>query len=120
MPVWQEADRFGLVVSDPEDYDYAWSHSGMDEPTARRLLEGTLDQARRHNDRAVLMHWQAIYEHPFLPHRSRATNLRVEKAIERLAMAHRDTADERAATRLVAGQLAVLEQAGVVLAPAGG
>lgn len=29
MPVWQDAERFGLTISDPDDPDYNWSHAGM-------------------------------------------------------------------------------------------
>jgi radical SAM superfamily enzyme YgiQ (UPF0313 family) len=115
MPVWKEADRYGLVVGNGEDYDYAWSHTGMDEGKARVLLNETLDQVRRRNDNAVLMHWQALYEHPLLPLRSRAENLAVEKAIERLGMVHRDYPEDQAARDAIGRQLAVLAAHGIQL-----
>lgn len=95
MPVWQDARRFGLTITDPDDPDYSWRHDGMDVSEARALNHGTLDEVRRANDRAVLMLWQADYQHWLMPHRSTETNLRVEKAVERLGMLPRDEPDPR-------------------------
>ncbi len=86
MPVWQDAERFGLTVATPDDPDYSWSHNGMDVAEAQALHRHTLDATRWGNDRAVLLLWQADYLTPLIPGASRHTALRLEKAIERLAM----------------------------------
>lgn len=116
MPVWARAEEFGLTVSDPEDYDYRWRHRGMDEPTARKLLDETLDEMRRKNENAVLLHWQAMYESPILPRWPRPANNRAEKLIERLAMVPKDHPDPAAARRAVTNHLEDLAAFGVRLA----
>jgi anaerobic magnesium-protoporphyrin IX monomethyl ester cyclase len=119
MPVWTRAAEFGLTVSDPDDYDYLWRHNGMDEPTARSLLNACLDEMRLGNDDAVLMHWQAMYEHPFLPSRPRSENMRLEKTIERLAMTPKDHPEPGDARAAIARHLDTLDRLGVRL-PASG
>ncbi len=116
MPVWSRADEFGLTVDHSDDYDYRWTHDGMDEPTARSLLNEALDAMRTGNDDAVLMHWQAMYEHPLMPSDSRRHNLRVEKLIERLAMAPKDFPDPSVARSVVADHVTDLRELGVELA----
>ncbi|MER6090257.1 B12-binding domain-containing radical SAM protein [Streptomyces bluensis] len=106
MPVWQDAERFGLKVFDADGDAEQWSHTGMDSATARRLQVETLREVRWKNDRAMQRTWQHDYELPLLPGRSTAENSRVEKLVDRLGMASADfpNADEAAGhrTRLLA------------------
>ncbi|HVE70506.1 MAG TPA: radical SAM protein [Thermoanaerobaculia bacterium] len=99
MPVWADAERFEIIIHDPDDPDYSWEHTGMDVAMARSLNRNTLDVVRRSNDDAVLMLWQADYHHWLLPHLSAEANLAAEKAVERIAMLpvdHPDPAEGRA------------------------
>jgi anaerobic magnesium-protoporphyrin IX monomethyl ester cyclase len=93
MPVWEDAERFKIRIHDPNNPDYSWEHSGMDVDTARSLNHNTLDEVRRSNDGAVLMLWQADYQHWLMPHLPHATNLKIEKLVERIAMLPRDCPD---------------------------
>lgn len=86
MPVWEDADRFQLMVLDPEDPDYAWQHAGMDVSLAHSLLRDTLDEVRWRNDRAVHLLWQKDYETPLIPGLSVTDSLWLEKLVERFAM----------------------------------
>jgi anaerobic magnesium-protoporphyrin IX monomethyl ester cyclase len=94
MPVWQDAQRFGLTIATPDDPDYSWSHNGMDAADAHALHRRTLDATRWGSDEAVLLLWQADYETPLIHGADRRTALRLEKAIERLAMLPVDFADQ--------------------------
>ncbi|WP_437304750.1 B12-binding domain-containing radical SAM protein [Sorangium sp. So ce388] len=93
MPVWKEAERYRLEITDPEEPDYAWRHAGMDVETARRLHRRTLREARWQNDLGVLLLWQMKYEMPLVPDRSLEDNYRIEKLLERLAFAPKDFID---------------------------
>lgn len=116
MPVWQDARRFSLAITDPGEPDYNWRHAGMDATAARALQTRTLDEARWRSDDAVLLLWQADYETPLIPGADRRTALRLEKAVERLAMLPIDfraaPAEQR---RRAAEQLAELAALGVYL-----
>jgi hypothetical protein len=95
MPVWRDAERLGIYIDDFEDPDSAWTHSGMDDATARKLHRRTLDDVRHHNDRAVLLLWQTDYHTPLVPSLSAAANLWAEKLVERLGMLPVDVPDPR-------------------------
>jgi anaerobic magnesium-protoporphyrin IX monomethyl ester cyclase len=113
MPVWQDRERLQIEVHDPANPDYSWSHVGMDVHEARKLNHDTLDMVRRRNDAAVLMLWQADYQHWLLPHLDARDNLRIEKTVERIGMVprdHRKAADGAAA---IARHLAELARFGV-------
>jgi anaerobic magnesium-protoporphyrin IX monomethyl ester cyclase len=86
MPVWSDAEEFGLHLDDPDDPDQGWVHRGMNLGTARGLHLDTLEKARWHNDRAVHLLWQKDYETPMVPHRTARQNLWLEKLVERVAM----------------------------------
>ena len=90
MPVWADAARFNIELDDPDEPDLGWRHAGMDHITAHRLRQDTLREVRWGNDHAVLGLWQGNYEMPLAPTKSDADNLRIEKAIERLAWASLD------------------------------
>ena len=113
MPLWEDRERLRIEVHDPDDPDYSWSHIGMDVQTARQLNHSTLDCVRRSNPNAVLMLWQADYQHWLLPHLSRAANLAVEKTVERIAMAPRDVPQHSRREDYVRRQLDVLNQYGI-------
>lgn len=113
MPVWQDRERLQIEVHDPEEPDYSWSHIGMDVHTARTLNHDTLDTVRRSNSNAVLMLWQADYQHWLLPHATTAANLAVEKAVERIGLAPRDVQAGRDAASYIADQLDILRTHGV-------
>lgn len=101
--------------TDPNDPDYSWSHIGMDVHEARRLNHSTLDLTRRKNDRAVLRLWQAEYQHLLLPQLGREENIRIEKAVERIAMTPRDFPNSLEGVRYIDDQLDVLRRHGVRL-----
>jgi len=90
MPVWQDAERFKIEIMDWENPDYSWRHSGMDYATAKELNHTTLDRVRLENAGAVLLLWQAKYQHWLIPHLGTADNLKVEKLVERLGFLARD------------------------------
>jgi hypothetical protein len=114
MPVWQDADHFGLQI-DHEDPKYGWRHDGMDVEGARALHRRTLDETRRYNEDAIVLLWQTDYEIPLVPHLSLAKNMRVEKLVERLGMAPRDHATPEAAAPAVLGMLDELQEYGITL-----
>jgi tRNA A37 methylthiotransferase MiaB len=118
MPVWSDADRFEIQVSDPENPDYAWSHVGMDVATARRLRLDTLRETRWRNDRAVALLWQTDFQSPLLPHRSSSVNYRVEKLVERLGMLPLDHPDPAIGVPVLRSLLAELGEHGVFEADA--
>jgi anaerobic magnesium-protoporphyrin IX monomethyl ester cyclase len=113
MPVWQDAERYSIVLDDAINPDYAWRHCGMDVATARQLNHQTLDAVRRHNDEAVLVLWQADYQTWLLPHLSARDNLVVEKAVERIGMLPIDQPDPVAGTHRLTELLAVLSGFGI-------
>lgn len=93
MPVWRDAERFSIEILDPENPDYSWRHSGMDHLTARALNHSTLDRVRVSNPHAVLLLWQARYQHWLMPHLSAADNLKIEKLVEQIGFLARDVPD---------------------------
>lgn len=113
MPVWRDAGRLGIRINDPTNPDYSWEHVGMDVQTARALNHATLDAVRSRNDDAVLMLWQAAYQHWLMPHLSSADNLSLEKQIERLAFVPVDVADVGLARKRLSQHLTSLERWGV-------
>ncbi|MGW6306109.1 B12-binding domain-containing radical SAM protein [Streptomyces niveus] len=113
MPVWQDAERFGLQVFDAEGDADEWSHHGMDSATARRLQRETLRDVRWKNDRAIQRIWQHEFELPLLPDRSTAENAVVEKLVDRLGMASADFGDPTEAADRQTGLLSELATHGV-------
>jgi anaerobic magnesium-protoporphyrin IX monomethyl ester cyclase len=87
MPLWKDRDELRIKFADPDDPHSWWSHIGMNSDDARTLQMSALHEIREKNDDGVLVLWQHRYDPWFMPHRSRRDNLRVEKAVERLAMA---------------------------------
>ena len=90
----------------------------MDMSTAESLTHSTLDTVRARNDSAVLMLWQAEYQHWLLPHLSPRDNLAVEKAVERIAMLPIDFPDPRVGRLMLCELLAVLAKYGVYVCKA--
>ena len=86
MPVWEQADEFQIEAKTPLE----WSHSGMDSGRARALREQTLHEVRWRNDDAVCGVWQLDHQRPLVPSLDTRTNLRIEKALERLAWLQKD------------------------------
>lgn len=119
MPVWQDAERFGLEVRDPDGESRIWRHNGMDSETAARLQLETLREVRWRNDNAIARVWQHNYEAPLLPQRSAADNAVVEKLVDRLGMLSADFTEPAEVSRRRDGLLTGLERFGV-LAEAGG
>jgi hypothetical protein len=117
MPLWSDRELLQIEVDDPYDTDSAWSHIGMNSDEARALQAATLDEARRRNDDAVLLYWQAGYEQPLVPGMPAETNLVIEKAIERLAMVARDHSGVDSGAAQVRAQLDILRHHGVVISP---
>jgi tRNA A37 methylthiotransferase MiaB len=118
MPVWHDADRFGLRVLDQDNPDYSWRHDGMTVDTARTLVRQTLDDVRWGSENAVLLLWQTEWQRPLLPGRGRRTNLRVEKLVERLAMLPHDVPDPNAGCDRAVSLLTELERLGIARFPA--
>lgn len=108
MPVWQDAERFGLEVQDPSGEARIWRHDGMDSETAARLQLETLREVRWRNDHAIARTWQHDYETPMLPHRGAADNAVVEKLVDRLGMVSADFTDCAEVARRRDGLLADL------------
>jgi anaerobic magnesium-protoporphyrin IX monomethyl ester cyclase len=113
MPLWEDREELQITVEDPYDPNSPWSHVGMTSSDARQLQRETLDEIRRKNDRAVVSLWQREYERPLLPMADRATNLVVEKALERLVMAPHDYADLDQAGDCIREQLDALRRQGL-------
>ncbi|MEU4657823.1 radical SAM protein [Streptomyces sp. NPDC023723] len=119
MPLWQDRQELRIEADDPSNPASAWSHIGMDSAQADRLQADTLDRVRLRNDKAVYLLWQRQYQHELMPDRDRWTNIAVEKAVDRLAMAPRDHDDLDRAAHEVRAQLARLRDHGVELVPDG-
>ncbi|OKI02566.1 hypothetical protein A6A06_16255 [Streptomyces sp. CB02923] len=119
MPLWQDKEELRIVAQDATDPASPWSHIGMDSDEAARLQKETLDRVRRGNDHAVLDLWQYDYAPRLLPDHDHATNLAVEKCVERLGMAPVDHPDPDAAAEAVRVQLRRLGALGVGLSPVG-
>jgi hypothetical protein len=117
MPVWQDADRFQIKILDPENPDYSWSHSGMDYETAKSLNHRTLDLVRVQNPHAVLLLWQARYQHWLMPHLGAAKNLGLEKLVERIGFLVRDFPDAASRQKQLQSLLNSLETFGVYRDP---
>jgi hypothetical protein len=117
MPLWEDREELQIQVCDPEEPDADWSHIGMDVTLARQLNRETLDRVRLENENAVTMLWQGQYQHWFMPHASRHTNLAVEKCVERLAMAAKDYAEVEDAAHAVRTQVQRLAALGVTPRP---
>ena len=113
MPLWNDRDALEIVIHDPENPDYSWSHKGMDVREARRLHRQTVDAVRHQNDEAVMILWQAEYQHRLLPHRGQAENLAVEKAVERIAFTPNDVSDPVQGAHRISVQLDRLRDVGV-------
>jgi anaerobic magnesium-protoporphyrin IX monomethyl ester cyclase len=113
MPVWQEAERFELVVDNMEDPDEGWSHVGMDLATAKLLQMNTLKDVRWGSDRAINRLWQHEYEIPMAPERSPDVNRRIEKLIDRLGMIASDFSEPHKVARRQADALLALRECGV-------
>lgn len=90
MPIWKEADKYNLVVTDSNNPDYNWSHIGMNAKEARELHQQTLFDVRWKNEFAVATEWQLPYDLPLNPNLNFTENYRIEKLIERLAFATKD------------------------------
>jgi anaerobic magnesium-protoporphyrin IX monomethyl ester cyclase len=118
MPLWNDRELLQIEVDDPYDSDSSWSHIGMNSGEARALQAATLDEVRRRNDDAVLLYWQSGYEEPLAPGMPAATNLAIEKAIERLAMVARDHSGADSGAAQVRAQLDVLRRQGVFISSA--
>jgi anaerobic magnesium-protoporphyrin IX monomethyl ester cyclase len=118
MPVWEDAEKFGLVVEDIDDPDAAWTHNGMDIYTARDLHRQTLQKVRWKNERAVAVLWQMPYQTTLHPGVSLRENYRIQKLLERLAFVVKDFADDpplmRHTTEAIVDEL---DRFGVFLAP---
>ncbi len=115
MPVWEDAERFSLVIEDPDDRDSRWEHSGMDIETARELRAATVRSVRWRSETAVWLLWQARYQIPLVPGSGRREALRQEKLVERLAMLPVDVRGAEAQRAAAVGILDELGEHGVVL-----
>jgi anaerobic magnesium-protoporphyrin IX monomethyl ester cyclase len=114
MPVWQDAEKFNIVVGNVDDPDESWSHVGMDLETAKSLQMNALRDVRWDSDRAINRLWQHEYEIPMAPTRSIGVNWRLEKLIDRLGMAGADFTDQQEVTRRQDEALRELQEFGVV------
>ncbi|MBR4672472.1 MAG: radical SAM protein [Bacilli bacterium] len=90
MPIWQEAEKYGLEVTDPNNPDYNWKHKGMTAEEARKLHQQTLYDVRWKNEFAVGTEWQLPFDLPLNPNLDFTKNYRIEKLIERLAFVTKD------------------------------
>jgi anaerobic magnesium-protoporphyrin IX monomethyl ester cyclase len=116
MPVWDDADKYDIKVTDFDDPDADWSHVGMDVQTARALHQNTFREVRWKNEKAVSVLWQIPYQLPLMPERSLRDNYRVEKLLERLAFAPKDYRhDPDHVKRLSRDILRELEDLGIVI-----
>jgi anaerobic magnesium-protoporphyrin IX monomethyl ester cyclase len=122
MPVWEDAEKLRIEVTDFQDPDAAWSHIGMDDVTAKSLRKRTLDEVRLHSEDAVLLLWQSDYHTPLVPSASVQDSLRAEKLVERLGMLPVDVPDPRRRVEAAADLLSSMRRLGVrtaVPVPAG-
>lgn len=117
MPVWTDAERFQLEITDNDDPDYSWRHAGMDVETARDLMNRTLDDVRRQSETAQVLLWQTDYETPLIPGLSPDLGLRLEKLVDRLGMVPRDQPDLMSAKGTVHSLLDSMAEFGVQLRP---
>jgi anaerobic magnesium-protoporphyrin IX monomethyl ester cyclase len=113
MPVWEDAERLKIEVSDFEDPDAAWSHIGMNDVTAKQLRNRTLDEVRLRSDDAVLLLWQTDYHTPVIPTASVKASLWAEKLIERLGMLPLDVSNPRRRVETAADLLTSLDALGI-------
>ncbi|MFC9388812.1 B12-binding domain-containing radical SAM protein [Streptomyces venezuelae] len=119
MPLWQDREELQIVADDPTDPASPWSHIGMNSAQAAQLYKETLDKVRLTNDKAVLSLWQHDYQHWLMPRHDFATNIAVEKCLERMSMAPVDHTDLDAGAAVIRDSLHRLRDHGVELAPAG-
>lgn len=115
MPVWQDTERFQIVVGNVDDPDASWSHVGMDLDTAKVLQRHAMRDVRWGSDRAINRIWQHEFEIPMAPGRSTAFNWRLEKLIDRLGMAAADFSDPHEVTRRQDDTLRELREYDVVV-----
>ncbi|MEU8434936.1 radical SAM protein [Streptomyces sp. NPDC029216] len=113
MPLWEDRERLRIEIEDPDDTHTWWSHIGMNSDDARSLQLTALDDVRERNDDAVLLLWQHQFDHWLMPERGRLENLRVEKCMERLALAPRVHRDVDTGARQIQRQLLLLRDLGV-------
>lgn len=116
MPVWKDAERFGLQIHDSDGEARDWRHNGMDSETAGQLQLETLREVRWKNDNAIVRSWQHDFEAPLMSDKSPEENTVVDKLIDRLGMISADIVDERKARHLEHELLSELEKHGVTLA----
>ncbi|MEV6834715.1 radical SAM protein [Streptomyces sp. NPDC051133] len=119
MPLWQDKEELQIEADDPTNPASPWSHIGMNSDQAAALQKETLDKVRLTNDKAVLSLWQHDYEHWLMPRHDHATNIAVEKCLERMAMAPVDHRDLDAGAAVIRDNIHRLKDHGVELAPAG-
>jgi anaerobic magnesium-protoporphyrin IX monomethyl ester cyclase len=115
MPVWADADRFQLEITDPDNPDYSWRHAGMDVEQARSLMRRTLDEARARSERSQVLLWQFDYQTPLVPGLSKEVDMRLEKLVDRLGMAPRDHGGAGPAAPAIRSLLGELGEFGIRL-----
>lgn len=109
MPVWQDAPRFDLEVTNP----ITWKHCGMDSQTASALRTQTLFETRWRNEHAIHELWQPRYARPLVPDVDLQTNYRIEKLVEQLAYLAKDLGTGEAEAARCQAILGELERHGV-------
>lgn len=119
MPLWQDKEELQIVAEDPTNPTSPWSHIGMNSDDAARLQKETMDKVRLGNEHAVLDLWQYDYAPRLMPGHGHATNLAVEKCLERLCMAPVDYTNPDEGAEVMSTQLTKLNSLGVELAPPG-
>ncbi|QII03666.1 radical SAM protein (plasmid) [Rhodococcoides fascians A21d2] len=93
MPVWEDAEKFGIeVLGDSEDAT-SWRHNGMTSDDADELRRATIRDVRWRNDHAISRLWQHNYEMPLVPSASVKENFSIEKAVDRLGSVAADFSD---------------------------
>jgi hypothetical protein len=110
MPVWQDAERHQLEVTNA----ISWKHAGMDSETALALRATTLTKVRWGSEAALMQLWQTDYQRPFLPDASVTVNQRVEKLLERLAFVPKDLGTGAQAAETCRALLDELTSLGVI------
>ena len=111
MPVWQDAEKYELEVTD----GFTWKHAGMDSSTAIQLRAKTLFDVRWNNDNAVHDAWQLAYIRPLIPGVSLPASVKVEKRVEQLAFLVKDLGENDASAARCRQILSDLERQGVDL-----